>query len=402
VVYKVDRLDWQERLGFVGRAPRWAVAHKFPAEQAITVLRDIDIQVGRTGALTPVAKLDPVTVGGVVVSNATLHNEDEITRKDIRIGDTVIVQRAGDVIPQIVSVILDKRPADSVSFAYPHRCPVCDSHAERDEGEAIRRCTGGLVCGAQRVERLRHFVSRAAFDIEGLGEKRIVELFENGFIKTPADIFRLSQHEDILKKRDGWGATSVTNLLAAIDARRDIALDRFLFALGIRHVGETTSRDLAKAFGTLEALRAVVEPLAAAGHGAALGAVAKAQINVAQVGEVVAAALVDFFGESHNQTVVDDLLGELRLQAFVFETAASEVTGKTLVFTGSLEHMTREEAESRAERLGAKISKSVSSKTDLLIAGPGAGSKLKKAAELGVQVMDEAAWLEIVARAGPV
>jgi DNA ligase (NAD+) len=400
IVYKVDRLDWQERLGFVGRAPRWAVAHKFPAEQALTIVRDIEIQVGRTGALTPVAKLEPVNVGGVIVSNATLHNEDEIARKDIRIGDTVVLQRAGDVIPQIVEVVLEKRAPASVAYVYPHLCPVCGSHAERDEGEAIRRCTGGLVCGAQRVERLRHFVSRSAFDIEGLGEKSIIELFESGFVKTPADIFRLVRHEEALKTRDGWGAQSVRNLLASIQARRSIGFDRFLFALGIRHVGESTSRDLAKAFGTLEALRAVLEPLARAGHGAALGAVAKAQINVAQIGEVVAASLVEFFAESHNREVVDALLQEVAVQPFVFETTASDVSGKTLVFTGSLEQMTREEAESRAERLGAKISKSVSSKTDILIAGPGAGSKLKKAAELGVQVIDEAAWIEIVARAG--
>jgi DNA ligase (NAD+) len=400
IVYKVDRLDWQERLGFVGRAPRWAVAHKFPAQQAITIVRGIDIQVGRTGALTPVAKLEPVTVGGVVVSNATLHNEDEIARKDIRIGDTVIVQRAGDVIPQIVEVVLDQRPNDVIPFIYPHVCPVCGSHAERDEGEAIRRCTGGLVCGAQRVERLRHFVSRTAFDIEGLGEKSIVELFENDFIDCPADIFRLGQHEPALKIRDGWGAQSVRNLLAAIETRRSIGLDRFLFALGIRHVGESTSRDLAKAYGTLAALRSVLEALAQEDHGAALGAVAKARINVAQIGDVVAASLVEFFAEKHNRDVVDDLIAEVRVEPYVFETTASEVTGKTLVFTGSLEQMTREEAEARAERLGAKISKSVSAKTDLLIAGPGAGSKLKKAAELGIKVIDENIWIEMMNRAG--
>jgi DNA ligase (NAD+) len=400
IVYKVDRLDWQERLGFVGRAPRWAIAHKFPAEQAITIIRDIDIQVGRTGALTPVAKLEPITVGGVVVSNATLHNEDEIARKDIRIGDTVVVQRAGDVIPQIVEVVLDKRPADTISYNYPHLCPVCGSHAERDEGEAIRRCTGGLVCGAQRVERLRHFVSRTAFDIEGLGEKSIVELFENKFIDSPADIFRLAQHEPALKIREGWGAQSVRNLLAAIEARRTIGLDRFLFALGIRHVGESTSRDLAKAYGALNNLRAVLEELAREDHGAALGAVAKARINVAQIGDVVAASLVEFFAEHHNGDVVDALVREVQVEPYVFETTASEVTGKTLVFTGSLEQMTRDEAEARAERLGAKISKSVSAKTDLLIAGPGAGSKLKKATELGVTVIDEATWIEMVNRAG--
>jgi DNA ligase (NAD+) len=399
VVYKVDRLDWQERLGFVGRAPRWAVAHKFPAEQAITLIRDIEIQVGRTGALTPVAKLEPITVGGVVVSNTTLHNEDEISRKDIRIGDTVVVQRAGDVIPQIVEVVLDKRPADTAAYAYPHHCPVCGSHAQREEGEAIRRCTGGLVCGAQRVERLRHFVSRNAFDIDGLGEKIIIELFEDKYIDTPADIFRLAQHESTLKNRHGWGATSVANLMAAIESRRRISLDRFLFALGIRHVGEATSRDLAKAYGTLEHLRGTLEDLAREDHGAALGAVAKARINVAQIGDVVAASLVGFFAEKHNRDAVDDLIGQVTVEPYVFETTASEITGKTLVFTGSLEQMTREEAEARAARLGAKISKSISAKTDLLIAGPGAGSKLKKATELGIKVIDEAAWIAIVERA---
>ncbi len=399
IVYKVDRLDWQERLGFVGRAPRWAVAHKFPAEQAVTILRDIDIQVGRTGALTPVAKLEPITVGGVVVSNATLHNEDEIARKDIRIGDTVVVQRAGDVIPQIVEVLRDKRPPQSVAYVYPKMCPVCGSHAERDEGEAIRRCTGGLVCNAQRVERLRHFVSRSAFDIEGLGEKRIVELFETGYISTPADIFRLAQHEAALKTRDGWGTQSVQNLLAAIEARRTISLDRFLYALGIRQVGEVTARDLAKAYGSLAQLRSAMVELAQEDLGTDLGSIAKSRINIAQIGEIVAASLVEFFAEPHNQEAVDALVREVAVEPYVFETTISEITDKTLVFTGSLEKMTREEAEARAQRLGAKISKSVSSKTDLLIAGPGAGSKLKKAAELGVKVIDEAGWLEIVARA---
>jgi DNA ligase (NAD+) len=398
IVYKVDRLDWQERLGFVGRAPRWAVAHKFAAEQATTIVRSIDIQVGRTGALTPVAKLEPVTVGGVVVSNATLHNEDEIARKDIRIGDTVVVQRAGDVIPQIVEVVLNKRPPDSKPYVYPHYCPVCGSHAQRDEGEAIRRCTGGLVCNAQRVERLRHFVSRKAFDIEGLGEKSITELFENNFINGPADIFILERYKETLEKRDGWGDQSVRNLLAAIESRRHITLDRFLYALGIRHVGETTARDLAKAYGTEENLRRTLKEL---GDGAALATSKdlREKIAIAGVGPVVAQSLVDFFGETNNDAVVTDLLAHVTIPAFSVETTASEVTGKTLVFTGSLEQMTRDEAEDRAERLGAKISKSISGKTDLLIAGPGAGSKLKKAAELGVRVIDEAAWIEIVARA---
>jgi DNA ligase (NAD+) len=398
IVYKVDRLDWQERLGFVGRAPRWAIAHKFAAEQAETIVRGIDIQVGRTGALTPVAKLEPITVGGVVVSNATLHNEDEIARKDIRIGDTVVVQRAGDVIPQIVEVVKDKRPIASKPYIYPLYCPVCGSHAQRDEGEAIRRCTGGLVCNAQRVERLRHFVSRAAFDIEGLGEKSITELFEMGLITGPADIFMLERHKDILENREGWGTQSVRNLLAAIESRREITLDRFLFALGIRHVGESTSRDLAKAYGTEINLRRTLKELGD-GAGWATSKDLREKIAVAGVGPVVAQSLVDFFGETNNDAVVTDLLAHVTIPPFIFETVTSEVTGKTLVFTGSLEQMTREEAEDRAQRIGAKISKSISSKTDLLIAGPGAGSKLKKATELGVQVIDEAAWIEMVNRA---
>lgn len=416
VVYKVDRLDWQDRLGQVARSPRWAVAHKFPAEQATTVLRAIEIQVGRTGALTPVAKLEPVTVGGVVVSNATLHNEDEIARKDVRVGDTVIIQRAGDVIPQIVGVVLERRPADAQPFDYPHTCPACGSHAEREAGEAIRRCTGGLICPAQRVERLRHFVSRMAFDIEGLGERNIEAFFADGFIQAPADIFRLHSRADEIRKREGWGVQSVANLLAAIEARRTISLDRFIYALGIRHVGEVTARDLAKAYGTIEAFRTALETLAAerpaiarqwAANGLSEAEIDKRlagelqiRIGIAQIGPVMAEGLVDFFAEPHNVAVVNDLLSEVTVEPFVFETKESEVSGKTLVFTGSLELMTREEAESRAERLGAKIAKSVSSKTDLVIAGPGAGSKLKKAAELGVAVIDEAAWVQILERAG--
>ena len=417
VVYKVDRLDWQDRLGQVARSPRWAIAHKFPAEQATTVLRAIDIQVGRTGALTPVAKLEPVTVGGVVVSNATLHNEDEIARKDVRIGDTVIVQRAGDVIPQIVGVVLEKRPQpEPARYEFPHTCPACGSTAEREAGEAIRRCTGGLICPAQRVERLRHFVSRTAFDIEGLGERSIEAFFADGFISAPADIFRLHLRADEIKQREGWGPQSVNNLLAAIEARRTIALDRFIYALGIRHVGEVTARDLAKGYGTIEALRTALETLGRERQGLVgqwrangmseaeadkrLAAEMQARIGIAQIGPVVAEALIDFFAEPHNVAVVDDLLSEITVEPFVFETVQSEVSGKTMVFTGTLEQMTREEAESRAERLGAKIAKSVSKKTDIVVAGPGAGSKLKKAAELGVTVIDEAAWLEILARAG--
>lgn len=397
LVYKLDRLDWQERLGFVGRAPRWAVAHKFPAERAVTLLRDIEIQVGRTGALTPVARLEPVTVGGVVVSNATLHNEDEIARKDIRIGDTVVLQRAGDVIPQIVEVVLEKRPADAKPYAFPHLCPVCGSHAERGADEAVRRCVGGLTCDAQRLERLRHFVSRAAFDIDGLGEKILLELHELGLVRMPADLFALEQHRALLEAREGWGAQSVANLFVAIDARRRIGLDRFLFALGIRHVGEVTARDLARAFPSLDALRAIVEPLSA--HDVDVGVLAKERINVAQVGPVVAESLVRFFAEAHNRAAVDALATVVTIEPVVLKTVASSVSGKALVFTGSLERMTREEAEATAERLGARIAKSVSSRTDLVVAGPGAGSKAKKAVELGIQVIDEAAWLAIVAAA---
>lgn len=418
VVYKVDQLDWQDRLGQVARSPRWATAHKFPAEQATTVLKAIEIQVGRTGALTPVAKLEPVTVGGVVVSNATLHNEDEIERKDVRIGDTVIVQRAGDVIPQIVSVVLERRPAEPEpkKYEFPQTCPVCGSHAEREAGEAIRRCTGGLICPAQRVERLRHFVSRTAFDIEGLGERSIEEFVKAGYISAPADIFRLHARADEIRQRKGWGAPSVKLLLDSIEARRTVALDRFIFALGIRHVGEVTARDLAKGYGTIEALREALETLGQERQGLVgqwrangmneaeadkrLAQEMQVRIGIAQVGPVVAEALVDFFAEPHNVEVVNDLLSEVTVEPFVFETVESEVSGKTMVFTGSLEQMTREEAEDRAQRLGAKIAKSVSKKTDIVVAGPGAGSKLKKAAELGVQVIDEDAWVSILGRAG--
>lgn len=411
VVYKVDRLDWQERLGFVARAPRWAIAHKFPAEQAQTRLLDIDIQVGRTGALTPVAKLQPVTVGGVVVSNATLHNEDEIARKDVRIGDTVLVQRAGDVIPQILGPVLDLRPKDAVPYAFPHVCPACGSHAEREEGEAARRCTGGLICPAQRVERLRHFVSRNAFDIEGLGERQIDLFFQEGWLTSPADIFRLHRHAETLKARKGFGEQSVANLLNAIEQRRRIGLDRFLYALGIRHVGEVTARDLAKAYGDWDSLAQTLEQLAAerpamrqklADEGlepakaeAKLGAWLQERINVAQLGPVMAAALVDFIDEPRNREVIGGLLSEITVQPFTFEVRESPVSGKTLVFTGTLEKMSRSEAKARAEALGAKVSGSVSAKTDLVIAGPGAGSKLKQAAELGIEVIDEDAWLAL-------
>ncbi|MBI1179766.1 MAG: NAD-dependent DNA ligase LigA [Alphaproteobacteria bacterium] len=398
VVYKVDRLDWQERLGMVSRAPRWAIAHKFAAEQAQTVINDIDIQVGRTGALTPVAKLEPVTVGGVVVQNATLHNEDEIARKDIRIGDTVIVQRAGDVIPQVVAVVLEKRPKDARPFEFPTVCPACGSHAEREEGEAVRRCTGGLICPAQRVERLRHFVSRDAFDIEGLGEKQIAAFWRDKRIDTPADIFRLEAHEATadppLKETEGWGERSVANLFAAIEARRAIGLDRFLYALGIRHIGQENARLLARHYLSFGALRQAVD----AAQDAESEAYAEL-LDIDGIGPKVAQALLDFFGEAHNRQAVDDLLGEVTVTDFEPPAMESPVAGKTLVFTGTLERMSRDEAKARAQSMGAKVAGSVSKKTDLVIAGPGAGSKLAKARDLGVEVIDEDAWMTLAGMA---
>ncbi len=485
VVYKVDRLDLQERLGFVSRSPRWALAHKFAAEQATTVLQDIEIQVGRTGALTPVAKLQPVTVGGVIVSNATLHNEDEIRRKDIRVGDTVVIQRAGDVIPQVVSVIADRRPAGAKVFKFPTTCPVCGSLAARDEGEdggdagVVRRCTGGLICPAQAKERLKHFVSRLAFDIEGLGGERIELFYDEGLIKAPADIFTLerrdAQNAEPLAERKGFGEKSIQNLFRAIDARRRISLERFLFALGIRHVGETTARDIARAFGSYAAFaeqlalaskarpgpdyrrlvttkglgpktaETLMVELAKRGAGgdlfdaapdsfaAAIAGIKGVRSSAAEalaqafpdvetfvataraaagqmpgddyrafaglngIGEVVADSLIDFFAEPHNQAVVDDLRKEVEAQDYVRQaTVASAVTDKTVVFTGTLEKMSRNEAKARAERAGAKVAGSVSKKTDYVIAGADAGSKLDKARELGVAVLSEDEWLALV------
>lgn len=395
VVYKVDRIDWQARLGQVARAPRWATAHKFPAQKAITRLKAIDIQVGRTGVLTPVARLEPVTVGGVVVTNATLHNEDEIERKDVRVGDLVMLQRAGDVIPQILGVATDpEEHARLTTYVFPDHCPQCGSAAEREADEAARRCTGGLVCPAQRVERLRHFVSRHAFDIEGLGTRTIQAFFADGLIHSPADIFRLKDRVPELVKREGWGGQSVKNLIEAIEARRTVPLDRFLFALGILHIGEVTARDLARAFGTLEALRGAC--LRAAQDPEALADL----MGVEGIGPVVAEALVDFFAEAHNREVIDNLLREVMVEKVEFRTRTSEVSGKTVVFTGTLETMSRDEAKAQAESLGAKVAGSVSAKTDLVVAGPGAGSKLKKAEELGIRVIDEAGWQAIVAAAG--
>jgi DNA ligase (NAD+) len=385
VVYKVDRLDWQERLGFVTKAPRWAIAHKFPAEKAQTTLESIDIQVGRTGKLTPVGRLTPVTVGGVVVSNVTLHNRDEIERLGARPGDRVIVQRAGDVIPQIVSVL--SRDEIRAHFIFPHQCPECGSEAVAEEGEVDVRCTGGLICPAQRIERLKHFVSRGALDIEGLGEKTILEFFELGLIHSPADIFRLKAHRDQILAREGWKEKSVDNLFAAIEAKRVPDPIKFMFGLGIRHVGAGTSKDLIRAFGTVESIRAV-----AIREGGMLELT-----SIEGIGPVVAEALVDFFHEAHNVAAWDDLLSEVTPAPYVSNIRASSVSGKIIVFTGALETMSRDEAKAQAEALGAKTSGSVSAKTDLVVAGPGAGSKLKKATELGIEVIDEAGWAAIVA-----
>ena len=475
VVYKVDRIDWQHRLGYVARSPRWAIAHKFPAQQATTVLEGIDIQVGRTGSLTPVARLHPVTVGGVVVRNATLHNEDEIERLDVRIGDTVRLQRAGDVIPQILGVVPDMRPAGAVPYVFPDRCPVCGSEAVREGDEVKRRCTGGLICDAQIVERLKHFVGRRAFDIEGLGEKQLIAFHVRGWIREPADIFRLAKDDDklaALRAEDGYGETSVRNLVAGIDARRTIALDRFLFGLGIREIGEQTSLVLARAFENWSALKAAclqaaqgapseawtelagthaVSPrvlammaeasppeadpwpegtmdmkISQAFPGMAaparrsiaglvddwaglrrLAAIARFEgpsemlnqiAGVTGVGPVAAGALAHFFHEPHNLQVVEALEAELT-EIVDAERPKSDtpVAGKTVVFTGALERFTRDEAKARAESLGAKVSGSVSKKTDYVVAGPGAGSKLKEAEKHGVQVLTEDEWLALIA-----
>ncbi|MCA3425344.1 MAG: NAD-dependent DNA ligase LigA [Roseomonas sp.] len=391
VVYKLDRIDWQRRLGFVGRAPRWAVAWKFPAEQAVTKLLDIEIQVGRTGALTPRAVMEPVNVGGVVVRHATLHNEDEITRKDVRIGDTVMLQRAGDVIPQILGVVLEKRPANAKPYAFPMNCPACGSHAIRDGEDVVRRCTGGLTCPAQTTERLRHFVSRRAMDIEGLGEENIQFLFDAGLIKSPADIFRLHQKRETLAGFEGWGERKISKLLEAIEARRSVALERFIFALGIRRIGEQNAKLLARHYHSLEAWRAAM----IAAH--IIGSEAREELGSIQgIGPAIAEELVEFFAEPRNLSALDDLASEVSpLPVEEASTANSAFAGKTMVFTGTLEKMTRDEAEALAERLGAKVTKSVSKKTDFVVVGADAGSKAAKAAELGVKTLTEAEWLEL-------
>ncbi len=407
VVYKLDRLDWQERLGFVGRAPRWAIAHKFPAERAQTTLKAIDIQVGRTGALTPVARLEPVTVGGVVVTNATLHNADEIERLGVRPGDRVVVQRAGDVIPQIVDNLTRNDVRDR--WAFPTICPECGSLAERGEGEVVVRCTGGLVCPAQRVERLIHFVSRHAFDIAGLGLVRVEEFFRDGLVGSPADIFRLHTHREALVQRERLSDLVVGKLLAAIDARRTIGLDRFLFALGIRHVGEVTARDLARRWTSAKGfaamirralhVRRITQP--AIGENdrkftLRRGRALVAAVETAGIGPEVADALLAFFAEKHNRDVVADLLREVRPDDIAHTTTQSELTGKTVVFTGKLETLSRDEAKAQADALGARVAGSVSKRTDLVVVGADAGSKRAKAEELGVRVIDEAAWAAIV------
>lgn len=478
VVYKVDRLDWQQRLGFVSRAPRWGVARKFPAEQARTVLEAIDIQVGRTGAITPVARLRPVTVGGVVVVNATLHNADEIARKDVRVGDTVILQRAGDVIPQIVSVVLEERPADAKPFVFPTRCP-CSLKTElvRETTAAgaetvVRRCSGEFACPSQKLAHFRHFVSRRAFDIEGLGEKQLTIFNDRGWLNSPADIFRLRERREDLLGVDRFGETSVANLMENIEARRDIALDRFIYGLGIRHVGETTSTALARHFETVKrfvdtaeaaagqmatsayaeladleglgptAVAAVLDfvragqgllvppdlPLdsrlklavprlnsraraalaarygdwdafevaARAAAGGVPGEAFEEIAGVDSVGVVAARMIGEFFGEAHNLALVNDLLGQLTVMPAERPKTDTPVAGKTIVFTGALERLTRDEAKAQAERLGAKVSGSVSKKTDMVVAGPGAGSKLKTATDLGIQILSEDEWLALV------
>ena len=386
VVYKIDDLALQRRLGFAGRAPRWATAWKFPAEQAESVVEAIRIQVGRTGALTPVAILAPVNVGGVLVRHATLHNEDEIARKDVRVGDTVILQRAGDVIPQIVAVVADKRPAGTVPFAFPDHCPVCGSLALRPPGEVVRRCTGGLTCPAQAVERLIHFVSRAAFDIEGLGEKTIAEFHADGLIRGPADIFRLPQREAEIAAREGWGEVSARNLSLAIAARRRIPLARLLYALGIRRVGEATARLLARHYGSFSAWRAAM--LAAR----VIGSEAREELgSISGIGPAIAEELAEVFAEPRNLATLDELAGLLDIEDAP-AAAGTVLAGKTVVFTGQLRSMTRQEAKARAEALGAKVTDSVSRKTDLVVLGEEAGSKARRAAELGVLTITEAEW----------
>ncbi len=397
VVYKVDRLDWQQRLGFVTRTPRWGTARKFPAQQARTLLEAIDIQVGRTGALTPVARLTPVTVGGVSVTNATLHNADEIARLDVRVGDTVILQRAGDVIPQILAVVAEERPKGAAPYVFPHECPcplktpVVRETTATGADTVVRRCSGEFACPFQKLAHLRHFVSRRAFDIEGLGEKQLVAFHERGWINAPADIFRLHEKREELLATERYAETSVKNLLEGIEARRPIALDRFIYGLGIRHIGETTAVVMARGYGSVAAFLEAMDKVAARDPEAV-----EELDAMDQIGAAVIEAAAGFFAEDHNRAMVEDLNGQLRVQDAEKPKTDTVVAGKTVVFTGTLERMTRDEAKAQAERLGAKVSGSVSKKTDIVVAGPGAGSKLKTAAELGVQVLTEDEWIAMV------
>ena len=399
VVYKVNDIKLQERLGFLTRTPRWAVAHKFPAEQAITKIENIRIQVGRTGALTPVADLEPINVGGVIVSHATLHNEDEIKRKDIRIGDSVIIQRAGDVIPQIVQVLLDKRPNDSQEFIFPTTCPICGAHAIREEDEAIRRCTGGLSCPAQAKERIIHFVSKEGFDIAGLGSSIIEDFYNDGILRTPADIFsieRRNSSDDLfaaqqgsvlhLEQREGWGKKSVENLFKAINAKRKISLPRFIYALGIRQVGAATARLLAQNYGTFEHFMTEMKAKETG-----------ALVTIDGIGASMATDMVEFFQEEHNLKIIEQLLQEITVEEYHDDSRSdSPLSGKTVVFTGTLEKMTRSEAKALAQKLGAKVAGSVSSKTDYVIVGADAGSKATKAAELGIKILSENDFAQLV------
>jgi DNA ligase (NAD+) len=397
IVYKVNRLDWQERLGTVSRSPRWAIAHKFPAQQAKTILREIIVQVGRTGVLTPVALVEPVTVGGVVVSKATLHNEDEIIRKDIRVGDTVFLERAGDVIPKITGVDLTQRPAASTPFVFPDHCPVCGSVAIRNEGEVAKRCTGGLICSAQTVQRLKHFISRHAFDIEGLGAKEVEGLWQDKLIQSPADIFTLEARQQAgvidLPHRKGWGDLSTQNLFAAINERRTISFNRFIYALGIAQVGDATAKTLAKHYGTVEAWFSALQTAFDTASDAY-----QQLLSIDGIGVNMANDLIAFAAEPHNQQVIADLQQHLTILPYT-ETARNNtpLTGKTVVFTGTLQTMTRAEAKAKAEQAGAKVSSSISAQTDYVVAGEAAGSKEKKARELGVTVLDEAGWAVLLA-----
>ena len=390
VVYKIDRHDFQARLGQVARAPRWALAHKFPAEQAETTISAIDIQVGRTGALTPVARLHPISVGGVIVSNASLHNEDEIERKDIRIGDRVVIQRAGDVIPQIVRVIPESRIGTESKFLFPDRCPICSADATRIEGEAVRRCRGGLKCAAQLFEGLKHFVSRDAFDIEGLGARQIEQFIDLGWITSPADIFALASYKEAIAELDGYGAVSIAKLLAAIDSRRQIGMARFIYSLGIRQVGQATARLLALHYGQMDQMMTALNPQAD------LSAAHAALVEIDQIGTAMADDIISFFGSADLYQIVQNLLDVVTVLPPERPINNSPISGKIVVFTGTLENMSRAEAKARAESLGAKVSGSVSAKTDFLVAGADAGSKAKKAATLGIDVLDEAAWLILI------